>query len=327
VRFIDIDEIKAAVADVRSDATNTNWVLLSYAGLNSNDVSLIGKGEGDVDELTQQLTDEIVGYGLVRVIEKFDESNTVKFVFIKWVGERIHRMLRARLGTHSGAINEVIAPYHVDVVAEHKSEISEHIVRDKIRKTSGTASRVLEKQTSSPSSSAPFRGARPGGSPRKIEAAAIPKALGQAESVRFADEAELREAIQDVRNDLTDTNWVLATYEGTNSNTVILLGKGGGGAAELIGLLRDDIVAYGLVREVERFDESDTVKFAFINWVGEGINRMLRARLGTHSGAVKELFRPYHVDISPSLLSEITPELLTQAIRNNMGTASRVREV
>ncbi len=47
---------------------------------------------------------DIVGYGLVRIVEKFDDSDTVKFVFIKWVGENIHRMLRARLGTHSGSV-------------------------------------------------------------------------------------------------------------------------------------------------------------------------------------------------------------------------------
>jgi hypothetical protein len=45
-----------------------------------------------------------VGYGLVRLVERFDDSDTVKFVYIRWVGENIHRMLRARLGTHSGAI-------------------------------------------------------------------------------------------------------------------------------------------------------------------------------------------------------------------------------
>lgn len=56
-------------------------------------------------------------------------------------------------------------------------------------------------------------------------------------------------------------------------------------------------MGYGLVRQSEKFDDSDRVMFAFINWTGENIHRMLRAKLGTHSGAIKEVFSPYHVNI------------------------------
>jgi Cofilin/tropomyosin-type actin-binding protein len=83
-------------------------------------------------------------------------------------------------------------------------------------------------------------------------------------------------------------NWILYTYSGGNSNTVVLKGKGSGGVDELLEQLDDSTVGYGLVRLIERVDESDTVKFAYINWTGDNIPRMLRARLGTHSGAIKE---------------------------------------
>jgi hypothetical protein len=81
---------------------------------------------------------------------------------------------------------------------------------------------------------------------------------------------------------------VLYTYSGGNPNTVVLKGKGTGGVEELVNQLDDAAVGYGLVRLIERVDESDTVKFAYINWTGDNVPRMLRARLGTHSGAVKE---------------------------------------
>lgn len=101
-----------------------------------------------------------MGYGLLRVNERFDNSDTVKFVFINWVGESIHRMLRARMGTHSGAIKgtfvaytwcrylipliELLAPYHVTVDATNHSEISEEIVISTVSKASGTAVHVLD---------------------------------------------------------------------------------------------------------------------------------------------------------------------------------------
>jgi hypothetical protein len=85
-----------------------------------------------------------------------------------------------------------------------------------------------------------------------------------------------------------DVNWVIYTYSAGNPNTVVLKAKGTGGVDELVSHLDDATVGYGLVRLIERIDESDTVKFAYINWTGDNIPRMLRARLGTHSGAVKE---------------------------------------
>ncbi|EGC39067.1 hypothetical protein DICPUDRAFT_12292, partial [Dictyostelium purpureum] len=124
---------------------------------------------------------------------------------------------------------------------------------------------------------------------------------------------EVYEALKDVRSDASDTNWCLIGY--ANETTLSVLGKGNGGADELAQHLKSNIVAYGLVREVERFDLSDTVKFAFINFVGEEIPRMFRAKLGTHSGKVKEVFTPYHVDLSVSEPSEVSNESVAKVIK------------
>ena len=65
----------------------------------------MGSGTGDVDsELAPLLQENVVAYGLVRKTEKIDDSVTVKFAFIRFVGNNIHRMLKARLGTHFGTI-------------------------------------------------------------------------------------------------------------------------------------------------------------------------------------------------------------------------------
>lgn len=324
---MELDEIKGAIADVRNDRTSTNWALITYEGENSNNVILLGKGDGGVDELIEKLQDNMVGYGLVRVHEKFDESDIVRFVYVNWVGEKIHRMLRARLGTHSGAIKEIISPYHVDLPATTPDEISEKIVRDLVRKNAGTKSSVLERSSpASPATSAPGAKTWGQGGAKSSSGASKPVGVSQQSSgVRFADEQEVRAALQDVRSDTTDTNWALVTYDAPQSNTLVLLGKGSGGSEELIEHLKDDIVAYGLVRQMERFEESDRVMFAFINWIGENVHRMQRAKLGTHSGAIKDLFQPYHADINAANLSEISSEGITQTIRDVMGTATRVR--
>jgi hypothetical protein len=51
---------------------------------------------------------------------------------------------------------------------------------------------------------------------------------------------------------------------------------------------------------------------------------MHRANLGIHSGAVQQLFHPYHVDIQPTHPGEITDDIIMQKIRNASGTAVHV---
>ncbi|KYR02663.1 putative actin binding protein [Tieghemostelium lacteum] len=317
-------EIREALKEFRSDASDVNWVLFGYEGGNSNNIVLLGKGTQGTQELISNLTPEIVGYGLVRIVEKIDNSNTVKFAFINWVGENIPRMLRARLGTHIGTIKELVQPYHVDIKCSVPSEISEDIVVDTISRSSGTKLNVLA-GTSSPSSSSPssggsYRGTSSGSS-GGYKPSSVPTSSGSV--INIENEAEVKAAIKDVRADSTDTNWCLVGYK--NDNTLTLLGSGNGGTDELVSHLKSNIVGYGLVREVEKIDLSETIKFAFIDFVGEEIPRMLRAKLGTHSGKVKELFQPYHVDLHPTQVSEISSEIITQRITTNSGTNSRVR--
>jgi len=51
---------------------------------------------------------------------------------------------------------------------------------------------------------------------------------------------------------------------------------------------------------------------------------MQKAVLATHSGAVKELFHPYHVDIHASTEDEITEASIGDKIKNAAGTAVHV---
>jgi hypothetical protein len=57
--FVGLDEIKEAISDVRNDKTSTNWALLSYQGENTNNVQLLGKGDGGVQEIIDKLQNDI----------------------------------------------------------------------------------------------------------------------------------------------------------------------------------------------------------------------------------------------------------------------------
>jgi hypothetical protein len=71
-----------------------------------------------------------------------------------------------------------------------------------------------------------------------------------------------------------------------SSLTARFAGSGSGGLEEMRALFKNDAIIYGLVRCNEQIDDTVAVKFCFVDWRGENINRMQRANLGIHSGTL-----------------------------------------
>lgn len=143
--------------------------------------------------------------------------------------------------------------------------------------------------------------------------------------ISFQDEDAVIDAIKSVRNDSTPIDWCLVTYTAPKSSVLKFHASGSGGLEELRAHLKDDVIMYGLIRTTEQIDDTVAVKFCFIDWRGENINRMQRANLGVHSGSVTSLFRPYHADIQCADNSEINMDIIMKKIRFASGTAVHVK--
>jgi len=333
------DAVRDALLAVRSDADETVWALFEFDG---SKLIVCGTGTGTVDEeIIPKLRADAMMYALVRKIERFELTDTVKFAFITYIGSDVPFMLRGRLNAYSSMIDDVFSPYHVVVHAEVPSEVSDQIIVDAIAAASGTADHVLEAGAAPAPAPAPVAAApqpepqpaaqeKPKPEPKKVvkhEPAAKPAAKPSDEprardALYFNEEEECRAAIAEVRNDECPTQWVAF---GTDKATggARLLGKGTE-RGEMDAVLTDKVVAWVLLRRTLMIDESETTKFVFINWIGDNIPRMLRARLGTWSGVVQEFIQPYHVDINASSLDEITEDIIMNTIQEAAGTKIHV---
>ncbi|EGC39068.1 hypothetical protein DICPUDRAFT_91304, partial [Dictyostelium purpureum] len=321
VQFLNIDECKAALADLRNDSKPTDWMALSFESPKSQKIKLVGSGSGGVKELVDNFQDDVVGFALVRKIDKIDDSETVKFAFINFIGDKVGILQKGKISVTIGGVKEFFGSFQCDFTITSRSEISDEIVMGKIQEISGSSSRVLDESGSRKvGTSSPTSGAR--------RSTAFSGSVGSSnkDALKLGDEAAIREALKEFRSDDSEVDWVLFGYEGGNSNTVVLIGKGSNGPSELIEQLQDNMVGYGLVRIVEKIDNSNTVKFAYVNWVGEEIPRMLRARLGTHTNFIKQLVQPYHVDIKCTTKSEISEKIIVDTVAKASGTASMVLE-
>jgi len=309
--FHDEAALRAAINDVRSDNTETNWMALGYEE-GSNAISLMGSGHGGLEELNRHLSEEGIAYALLRVTDVIDESVTVKFVFIAWVGDKVPVVRKARITTHRGAIVDFIGQHHASIDASNHSELTHEIIATKISDASGSGNRVKGAAVTTSTSTAPSKSTAKGSS--KVSAG----------SVVFVNESEIRGAIAKVRSDSSENDWVLLGYEG-NTNKVILVGCGDCGLPELLPHLEPDKILYGLYRTTDLIDNSITVKFVLIIWIGEEVPTVRKARIVTHKGDITSFIGQYHVDLTASNLDEVDEDIIRTLVQDASGSSVHVK--
>jgi hypothetical protein len=83
-------EISQAYEDVRSDKSETTWLVLKYASATSDNLTLAGTGTGEIAEMCETLGDDEAAYAYIRMKLGNDEySERVKFAFVVWAGKWI----------------------------------------------------------------------------------------------------------------------------------------------------------------------------------------------------------------------------------------------
>jgi len=146
-------------------------------------------------------------------------------------------------------------------------------------------------------------------------------------TVSISNEGEFKDAMKVLRDSSNSANdWILLQYDASNTNLLHFIGSGSGGASELISKLKDDNICYGLVRVVDQIDNSKTIKYCFVNWVGSNIKGVVKARIATNLGFVTKLLAPYHVDVNASSLDEISADIISAKVKETSGSKSKVLE-
>jgi Cofilin/tropomyosin-type actin-binding protein len=104
--------------------------------------------------------------------------------------------------------------------------------------------------------------------------------------VKVHEEEAALEAIKQVRNDKSETNWVLFGHLNDDPNTISLEATGSDGYGGLISRINDSKFQYGLLRVTTKVDLAITVKFVYIHWQGEKVGFAKRGRFSVVHGEV-----------------------------------------
>ncbi|KAI0656885.1 actin depolymerizing protein [Cubamyces menziesii] len=133
-------KIDEAYQDVRSDKTDTNWLLLDYESDRSDKLQLTSTGSGGLAELREQLDDGKASYAYVRVQYANDkESKREKFILVIWIGPNCKVMRKAKISVHTADVKSVLRVYSMEVPAREKDDLKEEPIIVKLRKAGGAS--------------------------------------------------------------------------------------------------------------------------------------------------------------------------------------------
>jgi hypothetical protein len=131
-------EISQAYEDVRSDKSETTWLVLKYASATSDNLTLADTGTGEIAEMCETLGDDEAAYAYIRMKLGNDEySERVKFAFVVWAGPSTRVMRKAKMSFQSGQVKQVIRTYAVEIQTSDKKELEASAVEMKLRKAMG----------------------------------------------------------------------------------------------------------------------------------------------------------------------------------------------
>ncbi|CEQ40873.1 SPOSA6832_02530 [Sporobolomyces salmonicolor] len=142
-----------AYEDVRSDKSETNWLLLDYAGPREDRLVLTATGTGEeirvltwrwsdrkqgLAEIKGQLKDDNASFAYIRVKYANDaQSFREKFILVTWIGANVKVMRKAKLSVHAADVKQVLRAYSIDVPASSVLDLAEEPIVTRLRQAGG----------------------------------------------------------------------------------------------------------------------------------------------------------------------------------------------
>lgn len=325
-------DLKSALSNVRSDSDPTDWCLACHDGA-PNKIKLCGSGTGGLDSLLEGVTEDNVYFGLIRVTEKVEISETVKFVMLHFVGPKVPMVKKGRFGTMKGTIvDEFFSPHHVNFYdVNDKSEITVAVVQDKVAIASGTKKHEIE---STEGRQVRGYGAKPTNqesslikdmdSKKKHVVTGVTKNAINSTAMPHSD--ELVQKIKSIRNDDDALQWVISSYENDDVKkpNLVVCASGNGDTGEFADAFDSGKVQYGMCRTTDTYEGIKTVKFVYVAWTGTEVSPMLRAKTSVHKGGSKDIFSPCHITLEADRKSDLAKETIDALIQGASGSQNKV---
>ncbi|KAI0805968.1 actin depolymerizing protein [Irpex lacteus] len=133
---------------------------------------------------------------------------------------------------------------------------------------------------------------------------------------------QIQEAYQAVRDDKSETTWLLLDYESDRSDKLTLTATGTGGLEELREHLDDSKASYAYVRiRYSNDKESQREKFILVVWIGPSCKVMRKAKISVHSADVKSVLRVFSIEVPAREKDDLKEEPIVVKLRKAGGAS------
>ncbi|EDW19705.1 drebrin-like protein [Drosophila mojavensis] len=121
---ISFEKHRAQIVDAWKDVLNakssTNWALFGYEG-QTNELKLVGKGDGGVEELTEDLNSGKIMYAFLQIEDPKTGLN--KYLLINWQGEGAPVLRKGTCANHIHDVGKLLSGAHLTINARNEDDI------------------------------------------------------------------------------------------------------------------------------------------------------------------------------------------------------------
>lgn len=196
---------------VRADMGPFNWMLLKP---DARMPEVVNAGSGSVTQMRDELEDNQVYYGLVRMGFGTGQFRRSKWIYIHWSGENVPAMKRGKYNAEDGDMNIMLGSHNVAVAAQSMDEFTLEEVIKKVQKAVVTDGDATETDLFSMDG---FLAALEE-EQREIEAGsdeledASPASPSPSAVIGIPEQPPLMDGIESVRSDRQPYNWLLCSF-------------------------------------------------------------------------------------------------------------------
>ncbi|XP_063232985.1 drebrin-like protein [Bacillus rossius redtenbacheri] len=130
------DSLLAAWKEVVDDKSKTDWALFGYEG-QSNDLKVVSKGAGGVEEMAEDLNSGQIMYAFCRVTDP--KTSLPKCVLITWQGEGAPLVRKGTCANHVRDVASFFKGAHVTLNARTEEDVDPQLIIEKVAKSTGSA--------------------------------------------------------------------------------------------------------------------------------------------------------------------------------------------
>lgn len=130
------EALRAAWKEVIDDKSMTDWALFGYEG-QTNDLKVVSKGAGGIEEMTEDLNSGQIMYAFCKVMDP--KTSLPKCVLINWQGEGAPLGRKGTCANHFRDVANFFTGAHVTLNARNEEEVDTQLIIEKVAKSTSSA--------------------------------------------------------------------------------------------------------------------------------------------------------------------------------------------